>query len=69
MGNQLKQLNIHHVINLVALVMSVDEQIRPHITKAIGDASSSKPLVYNGSRLGEVGDLEPQSLNFSTNFK
>jgi len=27
--------------------MSVDEQIRPHITKAIGDASSSKPLVYN----------------------
>jgi len=47
MGNQLKQLNIHHVINLVALVMSVDEQIRPHITKAIGDASSSKPLVYN----------------------
>jgi len=40
-------LNIHHVINLVALVMSVDEQIRPHITKAIGDASSSKPLVYN----------------------
>ena len=23
----------------------------------------------NGSRLGEVGDLEAQSLNFSTNFK
>ena len=51
MGNQLKQLNIHHVINLVALVMSVDEQIRPHITKAIGDASSSKPLVYNGTAI------------------
>jgi hypothetical protein len=47
MGNQLKQLNIHHVINLVALVMSVDEQIRPHITKVIEDASSSKPLAYN----------------------
>ena len=23
----------------------------------------------NGSRLGEVGDLKAQSLNFSTNFK
>ena len=56
MGNQLKQLNIHHVINLVALVMSVDEQIRPHITKAIGDASSSKPLVYNGKGLLPFGN-------------
>ena len=26
-------------------------------------------LYYNGSRLGEVGDLKAQSLNFSTNFK
>ena len=26
-------------------------------------------VAYNGSRLGEVGDLEAQSLNFSTNFK
>lgn len=26
-------------------------------------------MAYNGSRLGEVGDLEAQSLNFSTNFK
>jgi hypothetical protein len=26
-------------------------------------------LSDNGSRLGEVGDLEAQSLNFSTNFK
>jgi hypothetical protein len=26
-------------------------------------------ISYNGSRLGEVGDLEAQSLNFSTNFK
>lgn len=24
---------------------------------------------HNGSRLGEVGDLEAQSLNFSTKFK
>ena len=62
MGNQLKQLNIHHVINLVALVMSVDEQIRPHITKAIGDASSSKPLVYNAFGLGEGGDFNHKSL-------
>jgi len=51
MGNQMKQLNIHHVINLVALVMSVDEQIRPHITKVIGNASFSKPLVYNGTAM------------------
>jgi len=62
MGNQLKQLNIHHVINLVALVMSVDEQIRPHITKAIGDASSSKPLVYNVLQLNAVGDFENEIL-------
>jgi len=55
-------LNIHHVINLVALVMSVDEQIRPHITKAIGDASSSKPLVYNGFGLGEGGKFNHKSL-------
>jgi len=26
-------------------------------------------IAHNGSRLGEVGDLEAQSLNFSTNFK
>jgi hypothetical protein len=26
-------------------------------------------ITANGSRLGEVGDLEAQSLNFSTNFK
>ena len=26
-------------------------------------------IYTNGSRLGEVGDLEAQSLNFSTNFK
>ena len=26
-------------------------------------------ITHNGSRLGEVGDLEAQSLNFSTNFK
>ena len=26
-------------------------------------------LAANGSRLGEVGDLEVKSLNFSTNFK
>jgi hypothetical protein len=58
MGNQLKQLNIHHVINLVALVMFADEQIRPHITKVIGNASFSKPLVYNVIGLGEVPLLE-----------
>ena len=26
-------------------------------------------IACNGSRLGEVGDLKAQSLNFSTNFK
>jgi hypothetical protein len=29
----------------------------------------SGSIATNGSRLGEVGDLEVQSLNFSTNFK
>lgn len=28
-----------------------------------------RPLATNGFRLGEVGDLKAQSLNFSTNFK
>jgi len=42
--------------------MSVDEQIRPHITKAIGDASSSKPLVYNVFGLGEEADLTAQKM-------
>lgn len=32
-------------------------------------SESSYKLAYNGSRLGEVGDLEAQSLNFITNFK
>jgi len=31
--------------------------------------SAIHKVTANGSRLGEVGDLEAQSLNFSTNFK
>ena len=32
-------------------------------------SSVGSGIAGNGSRLGEVGDLESQSLNFSTNFK